>query len=49
MSRFLIWSTITRSGSNEVSVMALVVVVVFALGIILLGSLMLIDRRTKSF
>ena len=31
------------------SVMVLVVVAVFALGIILLGSLMLIDKRTKSF
>jgi hypothetical protein len=29
--------------------MALVIMVVFALGIILLGSLMLTDRRTKSF
>jgi hypothetical protein len=36
------------SAACEVSVMAIAAVVVFALGVILLGSVMLTDRRTKS-
>src|ERR1700733_5722304 len=49
LNRLLIWSRIVVPGACEVSVMALVVAVVFGLGVVLLGSLMLTDRRTNSF
>jgi hypothetical protein len=49
LSRTLIRSTMAMSGSIQGSVMALALVVVFSLAVILLGTLMLTDRRTKSF
>jgi hypothetical protein len=49
LSRVLVWSIMEQLPAYEVNVVALAGVLVFALGIILLGSLMLTDRRTTGF